>query len=230
VIKPVTAVSLYGSYSVSYLPSSGDQFASLTNETQQMKPEKFENIEGGIKWDLRRTLFLTAAVYRLDRKNTRATDSANPGVIVQTGSQRTNGFELGLNGNIVPRWSVSGGYAYQDAYISSSTTAAPAGRQVPQVPHHTFSLWNKYQFTRRLGAGLGLIARSDMFVAIDNVVVLPGYLKADAAVFYTFNENWRLQANIENLTDRRYFVNAHSNSNISPGSPRGVKAGLVARF
>jgi len=230
VIKPVTKVSLYGSYSVSYLPSSGDQFSSLTNETQQMKPERFENIEGGIKWDLRRTLFLTAAIYRLDRKNTRATDPNDPTAIVQTGSQRTNGFELGLNGNIIPRWSVSGGYAYQDAHISSSTTAAPAGRQVPQVPHHTFSLWNKYQFTNRLGAGLGLIARSDMFVAIDNAIVLPGYLKADAAVFYTFSENWRLQANIENLTDRRYFVNAHSNSNISPGSPRGVKAGLVARF
>lgn len=230
VIKPVTTLSLYGSYSVSHLPSSGDQFSSLTTVTQQVKPERFENIEAGAKWDIRRTLFLTAAIYRLDRTNTRATDPNNPSAIVQTGSQRTNGFELGLTGNILPKWSVSGGYAYQNARITSSTTAAPAGRQVAQVPHNTFSLWNRYQFTNRLGAGLGLIARSDMFAAIDNTMVLPSYLKADAAVFYSFNENWRLQANIENLSNTRYFVNAGNNTNITPGSPRGVKVGLVARF
>ena len=67
-------VSLYGSYSVSYLPSSGDQFASLTVVTQQVKPEQFSNYEMGIKWDLGRGLSITTAVYRLDRTNTRSTD------------------------------------------------------------------------------------------------------------------------------------------------------------
>src|SRR5262249_10971835 len=33
VFKPVTPLSVYGSYSVSYLPSSGDQFSSLTTVT-----------------------------------------------------------------------------------------------------------------------------------------------------------------------------------------------------
>lgn len=230
VVKPVTGVSLYGSYSVSYLPSSGDQFSSLTNITQQVKPEKFENYEAGVKWDIRRGLFLSTAVYRLDRTNTRATDPNNPSVILQTGSQRTTGFEAGLTGSVMSRWTISGGYAYQNARITSATTTAPVGRQVAQVPHNTFSLWNKYQFTNRLGAGLGLVARSDMFAAIDNTVVLPAYLKADAAVFYSFNERWRLQANLENLTNKRYFANADSNTNISPGAPRSVKVGLIARF
>jgi catecholate siderophore receptor len=45
VIKPVKQASLYTSYSVSYLPSSGDQFSSLTTITQQVKPEKFNNYE-----------------------------------------------------------------------------------------------------------------------------------------------------------------------------------------
>jgi catecholate siderophore receptor len=74
VIKPFAFLSLYGSYSVSYLPSSGDQFSSLTNITQLLKPEKFNNIEAGVKWDLRSNLSLTAAVYRLDRTNTRSID------------------------------------------------------------------------------------------------------------------------------------------------------------
>lgn len=230
VIKPVEQLSLYASYSVSYLPSSGDQFASLTTITQQVKPEKFQNYEVGVKWDIRRDLAFTSAVYRLNRTNTRAIDPNNPTAIIQTGSQRTNGFEAGLTGSVTARWSISGGYAYQNAFITSATTTALAGKQVAQVPHSTFSLWNKYQFTSKFGAGLGIVNRSDMFGAVDNTVVLPGYTKFDAAFYYSFNERWRLQANVENLFDKKYYLNADNNTNISPGSPRAVRVGLIARF
>lgn len=230
VVKPVEQLSIYGNYSVSYLPSSGDQFASLTTVTQQVKPEKFQNYEIGVKWDIGRNLAFTSALYRLDRTNTRAIDPNNPTAIIQTGSQRTNGFEVGLTGNITPRWNVSGGYAYQDAFITSATATALAGKQVGQVPRNTFSLWNKYQFTSRFGAGLGIVSRSDMFATVDNTVVLPGYTKADAAFYYSFNEKWRIQANVENLFDKKYYLNANSNTNISPGSPRAFRVGLIARF
>ena len=230
VVKPLAQLSIYGSYGVSYLPSSGDQFASLTNITQQLEPEEFRNYEVGVKWDIRHNISLTSALYRLDRTNTRSTDPNDPSRIVQTGSQRTNGFEIGLNGNITRAWSVTGGYSYQDAFITSTTAAAPVGRQVAQVPHHTFSIWNKYQFLRKLSAGLGIINRSDMFAAIDNTVVLAGYTRADAAVYYSFNESWRMQANFENLFNTRYYLNADSNTNISPGSPRALRVGLTARF
>lgn len=230
VVKPIARLSVYGSYSVSYLPSSGDQFSSLTTVTQQVKPERFTNYEGGVKWDILPRLSFTSALYRLDRTNTRSTDPNDPTRIVQTGSQRTSGFETSLAGAFTSRWSITAGYSYQNARITSSTTAAPAGRQVAQVPHGLFSLWNKYQISKRLGAGLGLSYRSDMFAAIDNTVVLPAYLRADGAVYYSLGERWRLQANIENITNKRYFANADNNTNISPGAPRGVKIGLVARF
>jgi catecholate siderophore receptor len=230
VVKPVPTLSLYGTYSVSYLPSSGDQFSSLTTVTQQVKPEKFNNYEAGIKWDFRRRLSLTSAVYRLNRDNTRSTDPNDPTRIIQTGSQRTNGFEIGVNGNLTRAWSIAGGYAYQDAFIARATTSALAGAQVGQVPHHTFSLWNNYQIRRRVGAGLGILHRSDMFAAVDNSVTLPGYTRADAAVFFALTERVRLQANLENLLDKKYYLNADSNTNISPGSPRAVRVGLTARF
>ena len=230
VVKPVSTVSLYGSYSVSYLPSSGDQFASLTVITQQVKPEKFNNYEAGVKWDVRPRLQMTAALYRLNRGNTRATDPNDPTRIIQTGSQRTYGFEIGLTGSITRAWSIAGGYAYQDAFITSATTAALAGAQVGQVPHHTFSLWNNYQILPRLGAGLGLSRRTDMFAAIDDKVMLPGYTRADAALFYSITETWRLQANLENVLDKKYYLDADSNTNISPGSPRALRVGLSARF
>jgi catecholate siderophore receptor len=230
VVKPFAELSLYGSYSVSHLPSSGDQFSSLTTITQQVKPEKFSNYEVGVKWDVRRYLSLTSALYRLNRTNTRSVDPNNPAAIIQTGSQRTNGFEVGLSGAVTRDWSVAGGYSYQDAFITSATAAAAAGKRVGQVPHHTLSVWNKYQFNGKLAAGLGIISRSDSFVAVDNTVVLPGYTRADAAVYYSFNEGWRLQGNVENLFDRRYYANADGNTNITPGSPRALRVGLTARF
>jgi catecholate siderophore receptor len=230
VFKPITPLSIYGSYSVSYLPSSGDQFSSLTTVTQQVKPEKFSNYEAGVKWDVSRSLSLTTAVYRLDRTNTRSTDPNDPTRIVQTGSQRTNGLEIGANGSITRAWKIAGGYAHQDAFVTTATTAARAGAQVAQVPHNTFSLWNNYQVLPRLGVGLGLLNRSNMFAAIDNTVVLPTYTRADAAVFFSLTEKVRLQANVENLFDRKYYINADNNTNISPGSPRAVRVGMIARF
>jgi catecholate siderophore receptor len=230
VFKPVTRLSIYGNYSVAYLPSSGDQFSSLTTITQQVKPEKFNNYEFGVKWDLNRSLALTTALYRLDRLNTRATDPNNPTRIVQTGSQRSKGYEIGLNGAITRSWRLTGGYAYQDAFVTSATTAARAGAQVALVPHHNFSLWNNYQLVSRLAAGIGVIHRSDMFAAVDDTVRLPGYTRADAALFFSLTERIRLQANAENLFDKRYYVNADGNNNISPGSPRAFRIGLSARF
>jgi catecholate siderophore receptor len=230
VLKPLATVSVYGSYSVSHLPSSGDQFSSLTTITQQVKPEDFRNLEAGVKWDVNRNLSLSTAVYRLDRTNTRSTDPNDPSRIVQTGSQRSNGWEVGWNGSITRAWKVAGGYAYQDSFITSATVTAPAGRQVAQVPHHTFSLWNNYQILPRLGAGLGILNRADMYAAVDNTVILPAYTRADAAVYYSLTERVRLQANVENLFDRKYYINADGNNNISPGFSRAIRVGLTARF
>jgi len=230
VFKPVSEASLYANYSVSYLPSSGDQFSSLTTVTQQVKPEKFTNYELGAKWEPSPKFSLTSAVYQLDRTNTRATDPADPTRIIQTGSTRTNGYEFGLSGSLTKAWSVFGGYAYQDAYIRSATTTAAAGRQVAQVPHHNLSLWNKYRILPKLGVGLGVIYRSAMFAAVDNTVTVPGYTRVDAAVYYFINPNWRLQANVENLLNRKYFINADSNTNISPGSPLALRVLLRTSF
>jgi len=166
----------------------------------------------------------------LNRTNTRALDPNDPTRIVQTGSQRTNGYEVGLDGHVTRAWRIAGGYAYQDAFVTSATTAARAGAQVAQVPHHAVSVWNNYQVHPRVAAGLGVIYRSDMFAAIDNTVTLPGYTRADAAAYFSLTSRLRLQANVENLFDRTYYVNADNNTNISPGFPRTVRVGLTATF
>lgn len=127
-------------------------------------------------------------------------------------------------------WQIAGGYAHQDAFVTSATTAAPAGAQVAQVPHHTLSLWNLYQLHPKVGAGVGLVYRTDMYAAIDNTVTLPGYTDVDGAVYVSLSARMRLQANLENLFDKTYYINADSNTNISPGSPRAIRVALIAKF
>jgi catecholate siderophore receptor len=228
VVKPVETLSFYASYGVSYLPSSGDQFSSLTVTTATLEPEKFTNYEVGAKLDVSTGLSLNAAIYRLDRTNTTAPDPVDPSRTVQTGSQRTNGFEVGAIGNVTRLWQVAAGYANQDAFITSQTSAAAAGAKVALVPRNTLSLWNKYQLIPRLGLGLGVIYQDKMFAAVDNTVTLPSFTRFDAAAYVTVNEYVRVQLNLENLLDTRYYITSNSNNNISPGSPRAVRVALLA--
>jgi catecholate siderophore receptor len=230
VIKPNDRLSIYASYSRSYLPQSGDQFSSLTSVTEGLKPERFDNHEVGAKVQLPGGLLATAAVYRLDRTNTRATDPNNPALTVLTGAQRSKGLELGLERSLGSRWLISGGYALQKAEITNTTTAAPAGREVPLVPRHSFSLWNRYDVTNQLGVGVGVIARSKSYASISNAVKLPGYARVDAALFYKTPWGVDVQVNAENLFGAHYFPTANADNNITPGAPRTLKATLGYRF
>jgi catecholate siderophore receptor len=229
VVKPVEALSIYSSYSVSYLPSSGDQFSSLTATTETLEPEEFTNYEAGAKWDVLPALSLTAAAYRLERTNTSAPDPNDPAKVVQTGEQRTTGWEMGASGQITDAWQVVAGFSNQSAKIVSRTSAAPAGARVPLVPHRTFSLWNRYQIVPAVGIGLGVVRQSDMYAAIDNTVTLPGFTRADGAVFVRVNERLSAQANIENLFDERYYPTSHGNNNIMPGAKRTLRLSLTLR-
>lgn len=227
IFKPASRVSTYGSYSVSFLPSSGDQFSALTATTETLRPEAFVNREVGLKWDPRADLSLTTALYRLDRSNTSAPSPDNPTVLVQTGRQRTTGMELGVAGHLTNAWQVAGGWATQRARIVSRTSAARQGATVPLVPQHTLSLWNRYQATSRAGAGVGVIYQGESYAAIDNSVRLPGFTRVDAALYLTMTRWLRAQVNVENVFDARYYPTSHGNNNIMPGAPRTVRFTLA---
>ena len=227
VFKPAAPLSVYGSYGISHLPASGDQFSSLTVTTRALEPERFVNREVGVKWEPRPDLSLTAAAYRLDRSNTTAPDPADPTRIVQTGRQRTTGIEAGLAGRLTEWWHVAGGWTTQRATIVDRTTSAEPGARVPLVPAWTLSLWNRYRVTRALGAGIGIVRQADMYAAVDNAVTLPAFTRVDAALFLTVLDGVRAQANIENVLDARYFATSHGNNNIMPGAPRTLRLSVT---
>ncbi len=229
IFKPVPHASIYASYGRSYLPSSGDQFLSLDLTGAALKPERFDNYELGVKWDITPALNLTAAIYRLDRTNTRA-PGATLGTTVLTGEQRSKGLEVGLTGRIMPQWQVSAGYTLQDAEVRRTTSAAPASRKTAQVPRHIATLWNRYDLSDRFGIGLGVYRQSKNFASISNAVVLPAYTRVDAAVFFRISEALEAQVNIENLLDETHFPTAHNDNNISTGVPIAGRFTLRARF
>ncbi|HET9777072.1 MAG TPA: TonB-dependent siderophore receptor [Gemmatimonadaceae bacterium] len=230
ILKPVDQASFYGSYSLSYLPSAGDQFSSLTNVTQGLEPEKFLNLEAGAKWDIADRLSMTAAVYQLVRNNTRAPDPNDPSKLVQTGEQRSRGYELGVTGRLTEQWQTAVAFARQSAILVSATTAAPAGSTVPLVPETTLSLWNKYGVAARLSVALGVIHQTEMYAAISNTVKLPAFSRADGAVYYSLSDGVTAQVNLENIFNRRYYPLANGNNNITPGAPRSVRVSLTTHF
>lgn len=230
VLKPREDVSVYSSYSVSYLPSSGDQFSTLTAQTEGLKPEHLENYEIGAKWDINPSFNVSAAIYQLDRTNTSATDPADPTRLVPTGASRTRGIELGATGRITEKWQIIGAYAFQDAEITKTTTAAAAGANVALVPENIVSIWNKYDFTQKWAAAIGVINQSDQYAAVDNTVRLKGFTRFDGAAFYNITPDYRLQLNVENILNREYIETAHNNNNLQPGSPQKFILSLTANF
>ena len=228
IYKPQPNISVYGSYSQSFLPRSGDQFLSLSTTQQNLEPEAFTNHEVGVKWDLRRDLNVTAALFRLDRTNATTPDPANPTVSINVGETRTEGLELAVTGRLAPNWQISGGYAWQDARLQGNDSV-----RLAQTPRHQVSLWNRYDATRRLGFGLGVIHQSGQFAAIRTTPTttrLPGFTRVDAAVFFRVTDAVDLQLNVENLFDTAYFSDAHNNFNISPGAPLNARLSLGLRF
>lgn len=226
--KPQENVSIYSSFSRSFLPRSGDQFVSLTTTQENLAPEKFTNYELGAKWDILPNLNVTAALFQLDRSNATTPDPANPLTSINVGKTRTKGLELALTGRVLSDWQVSAGYTYQDGALRGNESV-----RLAQLPKHQFSLWNRYDVSDALGVGLGVIHQSSQFAAIRTSATttkLPSFTRVDAALFYDVSENVQLQVNVENLFDTDYFADAHNNNNITPGAPINGRMTVRVKF
>jgi len=226
IVKPVSDLSIYASYSESFLPQAGDQFLSLSPEDSAFEPEKFINYELGAKWAPLERVLVTAAIFRLERTNIRAVDPLDPQLTTLAGESRTEGVELGLVGEITPFWQANLGYTYLDGELLNDNDFGPAGQRLQQLPKHSISAWNRFDVTEALGFGLGVIHQSDQFASFSNDVVLPSYWRVDAAAFYTVSERLSFQLNIENLFDETYYPSAHGDNNIQPADPFSARIGV----
>ena len=179
-----------------------------------------------MKWDFADRLSLTAAVFEIEQSSPQPND--NDPATLDVIDSTIQGFELQLQGEVTPGWTVSAGYSFLDGEQVSRT--GPTGLRPRELPENMFSIWNNIEVTPRFGIGLGLTHQDESFINNGNTAVLPAYTRVDAAAFYEISDNLRVQVNIENLTDTLYFPNSHSTHEASVGAPINARFAITGRF
>ena len=216
VYKPEDNVTYYASYSESFLPAAGDQYADLNQSKNYdtLDPAIFENKEFGAKFDLDNGLSLTTALYELTSTTPKgSTEDGNFKII----TDKTEGLEISFAGNLSDTWFTTGG-------INIITGEVPN-----EVAKKSASIWNLYDIDSKLSLGLGIIYKGDS-IGNGGYNVLPSYTRVDAAAYYQIDKNYKLQLNIENITDELYFPHSYSKHQISVGAPMTATLKIVGRF
>jgi len=226
VLKPMENMSLYASYSESFLPRSGEQFANINGSKGQLDADTFANTELGFKWDISPALSFTAAVFEIEQESPQVAD--NDPATLDVIKSETDGFELQLEGQLTEAWYISAAYSYLDGEQMGRT--GPKGLRPRELPENMFSVWNFVQFTPKLGAGLGLTYQDESFINNSNTARLPSYTRVDAALYYDWSDDVRVQLNLENVGDTVYFPSSHSTHQATVGAPFNARLAITMDF
>lgn len=239
ILKPRDNISVYASYSESFQPRSGEQFANINGDNDALAPDTFTNLEAGIKWDFDQGFSLTAAVFDIEQSSPQPND--NDPETLDVIESNIQGFEVQLQGEITDGWFVSAGYSFLDGVQVDAL--GNDGLRPRELPENMFSIWNNVQVTDRFGIGVGLTHQSDSFITNGTVsyegpggdvvttrAVLPAYTRIDAAAYFDVSDNLRLQVNVENVTDTLYFPTSHSTHQATVGAPLNARFAITGRF
>ncbi|MEO0490333.1 MAG: TonB-dependent siderophore receptor, partial [Cyanobacteria bacterium J06659_2] len=217
VYQPIEAVSLYSSYSTSFVPNSETTF-----DGDLLDPERGEQFEIGIRTELLDGRLMTnLAFFDLTKRNVATPDPNNFGSSIATGEQRSRGIELDVAGEMLPGWNIIANYAFTDADVTQDNSGLE-GNRLFGVPEHNFNLWTTYDIQDGplvgLGFGLGFNYVSERFGDNANSFMLDSYFLTNAAISYE-HDNWRAALNIRNLFDVDYIEGSQNSrlSFISPG-------------
>ena len=222
IYKPQENTSIYLSYSESFLPRSGEQFANINGDKNRLDPDTFENLELGIKWNVNEALSLSASLFEIDKKSPQVADS-DPSTLDVIESS-IEGFEVQIQGQLNAKWSINASYGYLDG--EQVNRSGSTGLRPRELPENTISLWTSYQLTPKFGLGLGASYQEESFINNSNSATLPSYTRIDAAAYYEVSEDVLLQLHVENVSDRVYFPNSHSTHQASVGEEINARLSL----
>ena len=221
IYKPEDNVSLYVSYSESFLPRSGEQYKKLTASSAALDPDVYESTEIGVNWDITPDLSLRASYF--DSEQTIATrDESGEGAEVL--GLQVDGIELEIKGQVSDQLYVSFGYSDMDGETSS-------GGEPREIPENTMSLWTTYQVNDSFGYALGVTRQGESNISNNKPgLILPDYTRVDFAAFYDISEDLTVRLNIENITDEVYFPHSHSTHQASVGEEVNARLSITRRF
>jgi len=246
--RPIEEASLYGSY----LTNFGGSNVGAKNP---LPPQTAEQWEVGVKTELfDKRVTATIAYYYLTKQNITAPHPDAvlnaQGYRVAIGEVRNRGVELDVAGEILPGWKVIGSYSYIDSLITKDngrltdsngvlvSVTGNKGHTLFNVPRHSGSLWTTYELRdgdwRGLKFGGGVVARGIRQGDNLNDFQLPGYATIGLMAGYDFkvdNATVKLQFNVDNLADTRYYAAAGNASfAIFPGAPRSFKGSIRVEY
>ncbi|MNZ63965.1 putative TonB-dependent receptor BfrD precursor [compost metagenome] len=234
VFNPLPNGSIYAAWSTSSNPpgeTAGEGADGLSAANEELTPERNKNYEIGTKWDFfDERLGLTAAIFRTEKSNARVLEA--DGTTSNVGETRVDGFELGVSGQIMPKWNAFASYTYLDGELvdggapNLGTSASPNyvagaydGNDIPSTAENSFSLWTTYDVAQNLTVGGGANYVDSRVGNAANTIEVPSYWRYDAMAKYKVSKNLDLQLNVQNLTDKRYFDQVYSNhmAHVAPG-------------
>lgn len=227
IYKPRENISIYASYSESFLPRSGEQFADINGDDNVLDPNESTNLEAGVKWDPNPSVSFTASVFEIENSSPQVADAAPDTLDII--DEEITGLEVQLQGQINDAWFLTAGYSYltgDDVDEFGNDT----GLRPRELPKNTFSVWNSFQATSQFGIGIGLTYQDESFADNGNTVTLPSFTRLDLSAHFDVNEKLRVQLNIENFTDQLYFPNAHTTNNITVGESINARLSVTGRF
>lgn len=241
IYQPSKTLSFYASYSTSFVPQSAS--AQDINGNNNFAPVQASAYEVGSKstfWDGKASV--TLALFRIKEKNVLNKFSCPIGTCYEPiGSERSQGLEVELNARPLEGWQILAGYAYTDAKVTDSNTINQIGALLANVPKHDAHIWSRYDFASGplfgFGFGVGVTYISDRKGTLPTskslkVLDLPGYAKADVALYYTYDERYDVTFKVSNIFNKTYYASAGSQGalNILPGTPRTFTLAIRAHI
>ena len=233
IYKPVENMSLYASYSESFLPRSGEQFKKLTSSGAALDPDVFKNTEIGYKYDISDALTFSAAIF--DSESTRAEKDNVTAEMNEVRGLEVQGYEVELTGDIDDQNSLSFGYTSLSGttpVVDSDGQTTSENKKPRELPNQMLSLWYSYQANETFGFGLGVTHQAESFIkdTASTGPALPDYTRVDFALFINASDNDVIRINIENLTDELYFPHSHSTHQASVGESLNARVSYTRRF
>ena len=226
IYKPVENMSLYVSYSESFLPRSGEQYKKLDASGAALDPDVFKNTEIGYKYDISDALIFSAAIF--DSESTRAEKDNETGELNEIRGLEVEGVEIELSGDIDDQNNLTFGYTSLDGVTSKGT------KQPRELPNQMLSLWYSYQANETFGFGLGVTHQAESFIKDTSNgstgPALPDYTRVDFALYVNASDNDVVRVHIENLTDELYFPHSHSTHQASVGESLSARVSYSRRF
>jgi catecholate siderophore receptor len=208
IYKPDPAQSYYFSYGVSQNPAI--EYLIIAPSDESLSPERNNTLELGGKIKLfDGAAQLTAALFDTRVYNARISDPDDPTVQLAPFNQQVKGVELGINGYITAIWEMTANYTHLNDKITATGDPLSLGRNAPNTPHDALNIWSTLEPTPAWSIGGGFTAVSHRYADTENTAGVPAYVVFNAMTSYSVNQHFKLQLNLNNVTNKLYFTSVY---------------------